>query len=292
MNKNSIYGAIIGDIAGSHLEVAEIISKQNQTKRDYFERTKILSPTAPIFTQDCSLTDDSVLTIAIADALLGEKDYEQKLKTYGKKEINMGQDKYGRSRFGKNFSEWIYGDFQGDSYGNGCAMRISAIGYAFDTLEKTLEESDLATIPSHNHPDSIACARATSGAIFMARKGYSKQDIKQFVEKTLETKIEYDIENLRHNYIFTSRAMNSVPQAIYCFLISDNFEQTLKNALSIGGDVDTIGAIACSIASAYYDIPEDILKQAKQFISPEYDNVLTQFSQKYLEVSDENFRGR
>ena len=86
--------------------------------------------------------------------------------------------------------------------------------------------------------------------------------------------------------------MNSVPQAIYCFLISDNFEQTLRNALSIGGDVDTIGAIACSIASAYYDIPEKILEQAKQFISPQYNNVLTQFSQKYLEVNDENFRGR
>lgn len=284
MNKNSIYGAIIGDIAGSHLEVAEIVAKQNQTKVSYAERLKVVSPAHPLFTQDCSLTDDSVLTIAIADALLGEKDYEQKLKDYGKKEINMGQDKYGRSRFGKNFSEWIYGNWQGDSYGNGCAMRISAIGYAFDTLEKTLEESDLATMPSHNHPDSIACARAVSGAIFLARKQHSKHDIKTFVEQTLGTKIEFDIEDLRHNYVFTSRATNSVPQAIYCFLISDNFEQTLRNSLSIGGDVDTIAAIACSIASAYYDIPEDILTTAKQFISPEYDSILTQFSQKYLEV--------
>lgn len=284
MNKNSIYGAIIGDIAGSHLEVAEIVSKQNQTKRDYAERIKVIDPTYPLFTNDCSLTDDSVLTIAIADALLGEKDYMQKLKHYGKKEINMGQDKYGRSRFGKNFSEWIYGDWQGDSFGNGCAMRISAIGYAFDTLEKTLEESDLATIPSHNHPDSIACARAISGAIFLARKKHSKHDIKTFVEHTLKTQIEFDIEDLRHNYIFTSRAMNSVPQAIYCFLISDSFEQTLRNSLSIGGDVDTIAAIACSIASAYYDIPDDILIDAKSFISQEYDKILTQFSQKYLEV--------
>ena len=286
MNKNSIYGAIIGDIAGSHLEVAEIIAKQNQTKREYADRIKILSPNTPIFTQDCSLTDDSVLTIAIADALLGNKDYEQKLKHYGKKEINMGLDKYGRSRFGKNFSEWIYNDIQGDSYGNGCAMRISAIGYAFDTLEQTLAESDKATIPSHNHPDSLACARAISGAIFMARNNFSKQEIKLFAEKTLGTSIDYDIEDLRHNYIFTSKAMNSVPQAIYCFFISDNFEQTLRNSLSIGGDVDTIGAIACSIASAYYDIPQGILNQAKQFISDEYDYILTQFSQKYLEVNN------
>ena len=284
MNKNSIYGAIIGDIAGSHLEVAEIVAKQNQTKVSYDERTKILSPTHPIFCCDCSLTDDSVLTIAICDALLGNNNYEQKLKEYGKNEINMGQDKYGRSRFGKNFSDWIYGDWQGDSYGNGCAMRISAIGYAFDTLEQTLKQSDLATIPSHNHPDSIACARAVSGAIFLARTGQSKQQIKQFVEQTLNTSVDIDIEQLRHNYIFTSRAMNSVPQAIYCFLISDSFEQTLRNSLSIGGDVDTIGAIACSIASAYYDIPEDILTTAKQFISPQYENILTQFSQNYLEV--------
>ena len=290
MNKNSIYGAIIGDIAGSFLEVGEIEAKINREKVPYEKRIDILYPCSPLFTYDCSLTDDSVLTIAIAHALLTDKNYEQKLKVYGKKEINMGKDKYGRSRFGKNFAEWIYGDYQGDSFGNGCAMRISPIGYAFSTLEETLKESEKATLPSHNHPDSIKCARAVAGAIYLARTGHSKQQIKGFVEKELDYNLDFDLEELRHDYIFTSKAMLSVPQAIYCFLESDSFEDTLRNTLSIGGDTDTNAAISCAIASAYYDIPDEILDKAKRFISPEYDKILMAFSQKYLEVEDENIQ--
>ena len=283
MNKNSIYGAIIGDIVGSHLEVAEIVAKMNKSKVDYETRQKILDKNTPLFTPECSLTDDSVLTIAIADALTYNGDYEQKLKEYGKKEINMGVDKYGRSRFGKCFAEWIYGDYIGDSWGNGCAMRVSPLGYAFDTLEQTLKECDNATICSHNHPDSLKCARAVAGAIYLARTGSEKQQIQEFVEKELDLKLEYDLQYLSKEYNFTSKAMLSVPQAIYCFLVSDDFEDCIRKTISIGGDVDTTAAISGSIASAFYDIPEDILKEAKEFISPEYEKVLQTFSKKYLD---------
>lgn len=287
MNKNSIYGAIIGDIAGSYLEVEEIIQKQNNLKPNYNSRCKILSKTTPLFNDNCSLTDDSVLTIAIADAILTGNSYEQKLKEYGKKEINMGQDKYGRSRFGKCFCQWIYGNFKGDSFGNGCAMRISPIAYMYNSLEKTLKEAEIATICSHNHPDSIKCAKATCGAIWLAKNGASKTQIKNFVEKELAISVEYDLEYLRHNYVFSSKAMLSVPQAIYCFLVSNNFEDTLRNTLSIGGDVDTTAAISCAIASAYYDIPLHILQSAKKFIPKGYDAVLQNFSKKYLENNNE-----
>lgn len=287
MNKNSIYGAIIGDIAGSYLEVLEINAKQQKSKLSYTERCKILNPNTPLFTKDCSLTDDSVLTIAIADSIITGQSYESKLKEYGKKEINMGLDKYGRSRFGKCFCDWIYGNFKGNSYGNGCAMRISPVAYMHDSLEKTLQESERATICSHNHPESIKCSRATAGAIFLARIGTTKTQIKQFVEKELDFCLDYDLEYLRHNYVFTSKATNSVPQAIYCFLVSNSFEETLRNTLSIGGDVDTTAAISCAIASAYYDIPYEILETAKKFIPNEYDAVLQNFANKYLEKNNE-----
>lgn len=282
MNKNSIYGAIIGDIVGSHLEVSEIVAKINKTRIDFETRQKILDKNTPLFTPECSLTDDSVLTIALADALVYGKNYEQTLKEYGKKEINMGVDKYGRSRFGKCFAEWINGDYTGDSWGNGCAMRISPIAYAFETLEQTLEECDKATICSHNHPDSLKCARAVAGAIYLARTGNSKQQIKDFAEKELDLKLEYDLQYLSKEYNFTSKAILSVPQAIYCFLVSTSFEDCIRKTISIGGDVDTTAAISGSIASAFYDIPLDILQEAKKFISPEYAKVLQDFSEKYL----------
>ena len=287
MNKNSIYGAIIGDIAGSYLEVLEINAKQQKQKVSYPQRVKILNQQTPLFTKDCSITDDSVLTIAIADAIISNLSYESKLKEYGKKEISMGLDKYGRSRFGKCFCDWIYGNFNGDSYGNGCAMRISPVAYMYDSLETTLIEAERATVCSHNHPDSIKCARATCAAIFLARHGASKNEIKQFVEKELDFKLDFDLEYLRNNYVFTSKAMGSVPQAIYCFLVSNSFEDTLRNTLSIGGDVDTTAAISCGIASAYYEIPQNILTEAKKFIPKEYDLVLQKFANKHLEKNNE-----
>ena len=196
MNKNSIYGAIIGDIVGSYQEVLEIKAKECKTKISYNERCKFLNQDTPLFTQNCSLTDDSVLTIAIADAILTNKSYESKLKEYGKKEINMGLDKYGRSRFGKCFCNWIYGNFKGDSYGNGCAMRISPVAYMYNSLEKTLAEAEKATVCSHNHPDSIKCARAVCGSIFLARTGAPKEQIKQFAQKELDLLLDFDLEYL------------------------------------------------------------------------------------------------
>lgn len=257
-------GAIIGDVVGSYYEVLEVKEVKNG-HRSYEERIKILDQNTPLFTENSSVTDDSILTFAIYKAIKENKPYEEMLKLYAKKEIDLGKDMYGRSRFGKGFVEWVNGKTQGTSYGNGASMRISPVGYLFDTLEEVKQESYKATIPSHNHEESILCAEAVSTSIFLLRNGISKEELKEYIEKNY-FKLDYDLEDLRRNYKFSSKSINSVPQAIFAFLESNSFEETIRNAISIGGDTDTIACIAGSLAESYYGIPEELLEQVKPYL--------------------------
>ena len=257
-------GAIIGDVVGSYYEVLEVKEIKNG-HRSYEERIKILDQNTPLFTNNSSVTDDSILTFAIYKAIKENKPYEEMLKYYAKKEIDLGKDMYGRSRFGKGFVEWVNGNTQGTSYGNGASMRISPVGYLFDTLEEVKQETYKATIPSHNHEESILCAEAVSTSIFLLRNGMSKEELKEYIEKNY-FKLDYDLEDLRRNYKFSSKSINSVPQAIFTFLESNSFEETIRNAISIGGDTDTIACIAGSLAESYYGIPEDLLEQVKPYL--------------------------
>jgi ADP-ribosylglycohydrolase len=262
-------GSIIGDIAGSSYEVDEILARRNKTKVPYEERIKILDKSVPLFNKKSSYTDDSVLTCAIADALLSDRNYERALKEYGKKEINLGQDSYGRSRFGSGFLKWVQGSEPGESYGNGSAMRIAPVGFYFENLSDVVLNSRWATIPSHNNEDSLKAATATAISCYLAKNNYSKEEIKKRVEKILDTNLDFDLEYLQKNYVFTSKAIDSVPQAIYCFLISNGFEDCIRKSISIGGDTDTIACIAGGIAEAYYGIPQKIKDEVKPYI-PEY----------------------
>ena len=257
-------GAIIGDVVGSYYEVLEVKAIKN-AHRTYEERINILDQNTPLFTNNSSVTDDSILTFAIYKAIKENKPYEEMLKYYAKKEIDLGKDMYGRSRFGKGFVEWVNGNTQGTSYGNGASMRISPVGYLFDTLEEVKQETYKATIPSHNHEESILCAEAVSTSIFLLRNGMSKEELKEYIEKNY-FKLDYDLEDLRRNYKFSSKSINSVPQAIFAFLESNSFEETIRNAISIGGDTDTIACIAGSLAESYYGIPEDLLEQVKPYL--------------------------
>lgn len=257
-------GAIIGDVVGSYYEVLEVKEIKNG-HRSYEERIKILDQNTPLFTNNSSVTDDSILTFAIYKAIKENKPYEEMLKYYAKKEIDLGKDMYGRSRFGKGFVEWVNGNTQGTSYGNGASMRISPVGYLFDTLEEVKQESYKATIPSHNHEESILCAEAVSTSIFLLRNGISKEELKEYIEKNY-FKLDYDLEDLRRNYKFSSKSINSVPQAIFTFLESNSFEETIRNAISIGGDTDTIACIAGSLAESYYGIPQELLEQVKPYL--------------------------
>lgn len=272
-------GSIIGDIAGSYLELLEVIDKKKKGIRDYKDRIKILDNNTSLFNDECSVTDDSILTIAIMDAILNNKDYGTCLKEYGLKEINLGLDRYGRSRFGPGFISWLQGNSKGNSYGNGCAMRVSPVGYLFDTLEDVKRESYLATIPTHNNPDSIKCAEAVATSIFFLRHGMSKVELIEYITRYY-FKLDYDLEDLRHNYIFTSKAIDSVPQAIFCFLKSYSFESAIRIALSIGGDTDTIACITGSIAEAYYGIPNEIIGDVNKYIPDYMKNILSKYCDK------------
>lgn len=260
-------GAIIGDIAGSTYEVEEI--KAIKEGINYEKRIRILNNKVPLFNEDSSYTDDTVLTASIADAIINSKDYEEILKEYGNREINLGLDKYGRNRFGKGFCDWLKGDYIGNSYGNGCAMRISPIANYYDNEDDVLEETIKATRPSHNHEDSYLGVMAVSTCIYLAKNKQSKEKIKSYIELKYGYDLNYNLEELQRTYKFTSKAKESVPQAIFCFLESNDFEDAIRKAISIGGDSDTIAAITGSIAEAYYEIDEKLIKEVEKYL-PEY----------------------
>ena len=267
-----MYGAIIGDIAGSYYEVLEVQNK----KRTYEERIKIMDKNISLFNDNCSCTDDSILTTAIADAIINNVDYEIKLREYGFREIDLGKDIYGRSRFGKGFVNWLEGNYQGDSYGNGCAMRISPVGYLFDDIDKIKEESLKATIPSHNHIESIKASEAISTSIYLLRNGISKDQLKKYIADNYY-KLDFNLDELRNNYIFTSKAIDSVPQAIYCFLESNDFEDSIRKAISIGGDTDTIACITGSLSEAYYGVPDDLIENTLPYLKDYMIPVINKF---------------
>ena len=260
-------GAIIGDVAGSYYEVLEIEERKNNKKnRTYEERTKILDENIPLFTDNCSATDDSILTCAIYDAIEnGSKNYEKYLKEYGLREVNLGMDIYGRSRFGSGFVDWLTNKKEGNSFGNGSAMRISPVGFLFDTLEEVKEESKKATIPSHNHEDAIKASEAVAVSIFLLRKGMSKEDVVKYIKDNYYS-LDHDLETLQRTYTFSSKASNSVPQALYIFSVSNDFEDSIRKAISIGGDTDTIAAIVGSLSESYYGIPENLKQEVKPYL--------------------------
>jgi len=274
-------GSIIGNIIGSIYEIEEInaIRNNKDKKRNYEERVKILDKKINLFNENCSYTDDSVLTTAIADAILNNLNYETTLRNYGKKEIELGLDKYGRNRFGQGFISWIMNENSGNSIGNGSAMRIAPIGFMFNSIKKVKDEAIKATIPSHNSEEAIKGAIIVAETVFLAKNKFSKEEIKKHIENNY-CKLDYDLEDLQKNYRFKSNCAGTVPQALYCFLISDDFEDAIRKSISIGGDSDTIACIVGGISEAYYGIPEIIIKEAEKYI-PKYINlVIEQFYQK------------
>jgi len=271
-----MYGAIIGDVAGSTYEVREVEYIKNKEKVPFEEKIKVLDKRVPLFLKNSSTTDDTVLTCAIADAILNGGNYEQYLMMYGRREVNLGFDIYGRSRFGKGFISWLDDKSKNNSSGNGCAMRISPIGLYFDDVDEVRSEAYKATITSHNHEESILCATAVAISICLAKKGYSKYLIKKYIEKEFFS-LDFNLDDLQHNYAFKSKAINSVPHAIFCFLESTDFEDSIRKAISIGGDTDTIAAITGSISEAYYGIPNHLIKEVEKYIPDNYKDVIEKF---------------
>lgn len=280
-------GAIIGDVAGSYYEVLEVkaIRESSLKRRSYEDRIKILDKSIPLFTENSSYTDDTVLTVAIMDSLLKDKDYEYYLRKYGKDEIELGKDKYGRSRFGKGFISWLNNESVGNSFGNGASMRVSPIGFYYDRMENVMNEASASSKPSHDTNEARIGACAVASAINLARRGRTKKEIKEYIECIYAYNLNFDLETLQREYTFKSNTRDSVPVAIYAFLCSDSFEDAIRKSLSIGGDSDTIAAIAGSISEAFYGIPIEIKNEVMSYIPTKYKKIIFDF---YTEIDFRN----
>ncbi len=285
MYKNGLYGAIIGDICGSKLEISEMRNRKNEP--DIMERLTVLDEDYPLITDDLFYTDDTVLTTAISDAILHDCDYEKYIKNYGLREINSTKNGE-RNKFGQYFTDWCNGSGLNNSYGNGCAMRISPIAFSAKTMKQLEKHVIKATVCTHDHPDSIKCTMALAKAIFLAKSEYSKEEIQKIVEETLGFELDFDFDKIRAEHKFSSKAIVSVPLAIACFLASKDFESTLRLTLSLGGDTDTNCAIACSLAGAFYGISEKAVKRFEKFLPKKYAEVLDELNTLLTESYNEN----
>lgn len=254
-------GAIAGDTIGSIYEFANIKTTE-----------------FPLFSRESTYTDDSVLTIAIADAILTDGDYAAALKRLGRRYPNP----YGA--YGPGFSAWLFSDTMGpyNSMGNGSAMRVSAAGWAFDTLEETLKEAGLTAEPTHNHPEGIAGAQATAAAIWMARHGASKDEIRLEIEGRFGYDLSESIDSIRPHYRWDSVCAGTVPPAIRAVLDGNDYEDAVRLVVSIGGDSDTLGSITGGIAEALFGgVPGPIAKETLSRLPADLREITDRFTARY-----------
>ncbi|TDT62866.1 ADP-ribosylglycohydrolase family protein [Fonticella tunisiensis] len=253
-------GAIAGDIIGS------VFEWNNNRSKDF-----------PLFSSGSDFTDDTVMTIATADVLLHHGDYAKAYKKFGRLYPGRG--------YGGRFAWWLGSESYEpyNSFGNGSAMRVSPVGFAFDTLEKVLEEAKKSAEVTHNHPEGIKGAQATAAAIFLARTGKSKEDIKTYIEKEFQYDLSRRLDDIRPTYEFNGTCQGSVPEAIIAFLESEDFEDAIRNAISIGGDSDTIACIAGGIAEAYYGgVPGEIKERVMEILDERMRGIVEEFRSKVL----------
>ena len=238
-------GAIIGDMVGSIYEFRNHRSKA-----------------FPLFDVGCYPTDDSIMTIAVAKAILENDGKPEGLEEQTVRWMQKIGRPYPDCGYGGHFYEWMYASnpHPYNSFGNGSAMRVSACGWAGKTLEEVKALSRAVTIVTHNHPEGVKGAEATACAIFLAHNGHSKEQIRTFIENNYYT-LDFTIDEIRPTYEFNETCQHTVPQAIEAFLESASFEDAIRNAISVGGDSDTLAAITGSIAKAYYGITKELREE-------------------------------
>ncbi len=252
-------GAIVGDIVGSIYEF------DNHRSKEF-----------PLFGKKCKFTDDTVLTIAVADSLMNNGNYAEYIKSYARQ--------YPWAGYGGMFTRWIRSDDMEpyNSWGNGSAMRVSAVGFAFDDLQSVVSEAKCSAEVTHNHPEGIKGAQATAVAIYMARKGQSKEQIKAAIAKSFSYDLDRTLDEIRPVYQFNESCQETVPEAIIAFLESTDFEDAIRNAISLGGDSDTLACITGGIAEAFYGgVPQDIAKKALSYLPENLREVVKEFRTRY-----------
>ena len=260
-----MYGAIIGDIVGSRFEFED-----NHKSRDF-----------DLFTPECDYTDDTVMTIAVAEALMdvGPDAGEDEVKETLIKSMKKWGQKYPYAGYGSRFIDWVLSDDSEPygSYGNGSGMRVSSVGWLYDTIERTREVARWTAEVTHNHPEGIKGAESTAAAIFMAHHGASKDEIKAYIENEFGYDLSRTLDDIRPDYTHVEDCMHTMPEAFECFLEADSYESTLRNVMYIGGDTDTLGAIAGAIAEAAWGIPFGMLTEAMKFIPQDFKAVVNRF---------------
>ena len=269
-----MYGAIIGDFIGSIYEFEEFNDAKNKIVNA--GRRKESSEEKNLFKDECFYSDDTILTIAVLDAILNNKSYEDNIKKYANNKSYYARPKIEtfEGPFSKRFLKWCNNEQENDSIGNGASMRISPVAYMFDDLDLIMKEVEKCTSTSHNSIEAINGAKAVASAIYFSRKKWNKEKIREYIEENFNYYLNFELEKLHNEYMFSSITSTSVPQAIYLFLISNSYEEIMRNALYIGGDTDTIACIAGSIGEAYYGLDEKLIKKAEEKLPKEFISIL------------------
>ena len=269
-------GAIIGDIAGS-----------------IYEFNNIKTTDFPIISDDCFFTDDTVMTFAVAEALIKggrdaaktEKEMAKTMKKYGKMYPDAG--------YGIRFREWLASSDSKpyESFGNGSAMRVSPVAWYFHSLEKVEKFAEISAKVTHNSEEGIKGAKATAAAIFLARNGRPKDYIKRYIELKYRYDFSKTLDEIRPDYSFDETCQGTVPVALQVFFEAESFEDTLRKAISMGGDSDTLAAIACSVAEGFYPVPEEIKERALAKLDKKLLSMLKKWDED-LSVSSNPFEHR
>ena len=285
-------GAIIGDIVGSRFEF-----DRGHKSKDF-----------ELFTSECDYTDDTVMTVAVAEALLDSgKDADEKtIKENLIKAMKKWGQKYPYAGYGQRFIGWVLSDDPKPygSYGNGSGMRVSSVGWLYDTIERTREVARWTAEVTHNHPEGIKGAESVAAAIFLARNYASKEEIEKYIQDEFGYDLSRTLDDIRPTYEHVEDCMHTMPEAFECFFESESYEDCIRNVMYIGGDTDTLGAIAGAIAEAFWGIPIGMAANAKEYLSDDFETVLTRFDKlvngdedidpyahnKFIKMAIEQFR--
>jgi ADP-ribosylglycohydrolase len=253
-------GAIAGDIVGS-----------------VYEHNPVKTKDFPLFNSQCRFTDDTVLTVAVAEAILSGRSYKESI-------IRIGRN-YPFAGYGGLFIQWLSSDDPQpyNSWGNGSAMRVSPVGFAFTTEEEVLDQAKKAAEITHNHSEGIKGAQATALAIFLSRTGHDREGIRSRISETFGYNMDRSVDDIRPGYTFDISCQGTVPEAIIAFLDSTSYEDAVRNAISLGGDSDTLACITGGIAEAFYhEVPDFIKTEVRKILTPELLRITEAFCQKYM----------
>lgn len=261
--KKAMIGAIAGDIIGS-----------------VYEQRPIKTKDFPLFSARCAFTDDTVLTVAVADAILSGTPYVESIRSIGRRYPGAG--------YGGSFIRWLHSDDSRpyNSWGNGSAMRVSPVGFAFSTEDEVLRQARLTAEITHNHPEGIKGAEATALAVFLARTAHNKAAIRDRIVKLFGYDLDRTVDDIRPSYSFDVSCQGTVPEAIIAFLDSDSYEDAVRNAISLGGDSDTLACITGGVAEAFYgSVPGEIRDMVEEMLTPDLWEVTKSFCDKYRKES-------